>query len=235
MPFARLILLTLLLTLPPAVSAVTSWFKVELIAFAQLDRSAVASELWPDDPGEPDWSRVVGLQPSGTGAGSRPAPFERLSRKDYALGPHMWSLSRERSGVKPLIHRAWVQPVGHREEAAAVYLKSSGSVALDEEDAIERGRIDVPPMEGSVTLSVNRYLHAQVDLLLRRRDRVDPSTGASELRTYRLQAHRRMRSGELHYIDHPAMGVLVMVTTYRLAEPSPKESQSATPAPAARM
>ena len=30
-----------------------------------------------------------------------------------------------------------------------------------------------------------------------------------------MQAHRRMRSGELHYIDHPLMGVLLRIDRYR--------------------
>jgi hypothetical protein len=31
-----------------------------------------------------------------------------------------------------------------------------------------------------------------------------------------MQASRRMRSGELHYIDHPLMGVLIKVTPVKL-------------------
>jgi hypothetical protein len=29
-----------------------------------------------------------------------------------------------------------------------------------------------------------------------------------------MHDHRRMRSGELHYLDHPLMGVLVLVIPY---------------------
>ena len=41
-----------------------------------------------------------------------------------------------------------------------------------------------------------------------------PLAGADGYR-YRLQASRRMRSGELHYIDHPLMGVLLRIDRYR--------------------
>jgi hypothetical protein len=78
-------------------------------------------------------------------------------------------------------------------------------------------------MEGTVTLSLNRYLHAHVDLLLRRPRGIDPSSGLPTTSTYRLQAHRRMRSGELHYIDHPAMGILILVTPF---QPNPPDSDS---------
>jgi hypothetical protein len=34
--------------------------------------------------------------------------------------------------------------------------------------------------------------------------------------TYALRQHRRMRSNELHYIDHPLMGLLIKITPYEL-------------------
>jgi len=127
-----------------------------------------------------------------------------------------------------LIHRAWVQPIGSRKGAAAVYLKSSGSVDL-EDDAPDSGRTGAPPMEGTLTLSRNRYLHADLDLLLRRADGVDPVSGTAARRTYRLHAQRRMRSGELHYIDHPAMGVLIKVTPFGPAQPTMDDEPPETP------
>jgi len=84
-------------------------------------------------------------------------------------------------------------------------------------------------MEGILTLSRHRYLHADVDLLLRRPDGVDPVSGTTARRTYRLQAHRRMRSGELHFIDHPAMGVLIKVTPFGLAQPTMDDEPPETP------
>ncbi|MFW6190988.1 MAG: CsiV family protein [Thiohalospira sp.] len=81
-----------------------------------------------------------------------------------------------------------------------------------------------PVIDGTLRLVVSRYLHAEVDLLYR-----DPSPDP-RTRTYRrpgllvppgaerqlpagfrLQTSRRMRSGEIHYIDHPRFGILVLV------------------------
>ena len=32
------------------------------------------------------------------------------------------------------------------------------------------------------------------------------------LRGYRIEAERRMRSKEIHYFDHPLIGVLILIT-----------------------
>ena len=37
-----------------------------------------------------------------------------------------------------------------------------------------------------------------------------------EIRYYPVQTHRRMRSKEIHYIDHPLIGILVLATPFEL-------------------
>ncbi|SFD03925.1 Peptidoglycan-binding protein, CsiV [Thiohalospira halophila DSM 15071] len=108
-----------------------------------------------------------------------------------------------------------------------------------DEDAAGTGVVGppAPVVDGTLRLVVSRYLHAEVDLLYR-----DPSPDA-ETRTYRrpglltpegaerqlpagfrLQTSRRMRSGEIHYIDHPRFGVLVFVNPW---EPEEEEGEAA--------
>jgi len=97
-----------------------------------------------------------------------------------------------------------------------------------------------PPLyqvDGAVTVSVERYLHAKVDLLYRRplpmQDPTLPPDAPTtlELRGFRLQTSRRMRSQELHYIDHPLFGVLVMVTPFELPQPEPVQPELPTATP----
>ncbi len=90
---------------------------------------------------------------------------------------------QNKSGFKPILHQAWRQTVVSRKNAKLVRLTSSST-----------------PMDGTIKVSVSRYLHVDLDLLLK--------TGKS----YRLQDSRKMRSKEIHYIDHPMMGVLVLIT-----------------------
>jgi len=56
---------------------------------------------------------------------------------------------------------------------------------------------------GTITVWRQRFLHAELDLLLR------PAGGTDEVR---LRQRRKMRSRELHYVDHPKLGVLIYAT-----------------------
>lgn len=48
-------------------------------------------------------------------------------------------------------------------------------------------------------------------------------------RTIALRQHRRMRSKELHYIDHPLMGLLIKITPYELPVPEPVVDEPSLP------
>jgi hypothetical protein len=67
-------------------------------------------------------------------------------------------------------------------------------------------------------LYLSRFLHVNLDLTYRgaaAAASAAPSTGLDEFTfapRYELETERNVRSGELHYFDHPAFGVLVKVT-----------------------
>jgi len=80
-----------------------------------------------------------------------------------------------------------------------------------------------------------RYLHFYGDLDYQRpivnndvtTDTIDASVDTSAQNTkadlisqqsYPMQTHRRMRSKELHYIDHPLVGILVQINPTEKAE-----------------
>ena len=83
---------------------------------------------------------------------------------------------------------------------------SPGTRSIDTWYWIGDGRL-----EGLVQVSRGRFLHLDVDLLLR------PSDGSVPVR---VRLNRRMRSGELHYLDHPRVGILVQAERYQ-PEPEP--------------
>jgi hypothetical protein len=87
-------------------------------------------------------------------------------------------------------------------------------------------------LEGKITVALSRYLHTYTDLVLRRpRLSEDALDNAAEqaylqahladtriLNNHLLREHRRMRSKNLHYIDNPEFGVLILITPYEVAE-----------------
>jgi hypothetical protein len=84
-------------------------------------------------------------------------------------------------------------------------------------------------VDGLVRVTVERYLHLDLDLRLHlpanTTQAMSLEYGVPEIR---LRQQRRMRSKELHYIDHPRFGVIALITPYE----SPQASE-ATDIPAA--
>ncbi|HEC30158.1 MAG TPA: hypothetical protein ENI65_11290 [Gammaproteobacteria bacterium] len=80
----------------------------------------------------------------------------------------------------------------------------------------------VPQLEGTLTVSIGRYLHVWTDLVFRiplpGQDNpalIDNNPEYTLLKSLRYQSHRRMRSKELHYIDNPSFGILIYSLPYK--------------------
>lgn len=109
-------------------------------------------------------------------------------RETAALAPTLPVLRRR---FDVLAAGSWHQPVPPREQPFPLL------VQLGDADAA------APPLlEGSFTVTKGRYLHFDAHLLLR--------LGAGEAAL--LAQKRRMRPDELHYLDHPAFGLLLHAT-----------------------
>lgn len=203
--------LILILLLPLVAEA--AWYQIEIIVFSRAPKVTEQPEYWPEDPGRPELEGARQLGQVGAAD-----PYARLPKSDLKLDGAYWSL-RGAAGLKPLAHLAWRQPVSSQGRTPPVYLGSGADAGA-------------PELEGTLEVSVSRFLHVNLDLLLRRNTPAGPSrspawVGADDSGLpqypvnspddylYRMQAHRRMRSGELHYIDHPLMGVLLRIDRYR--------------------
>jgi len=108
-------------------------------------------------------------------------------------------------------------------------------------------------LEGKITIALSRYLHTYTDLVLRRprlsEDSVDNVAEQAYLQAHLadtrilnnhlMREHRRMRSKNLHYIDNPEFGLLILITPYEVAEgfeeapieetPTEEEPEAAVP------
>lgn len=113
------------------------------------------------------------------------------------------------SGYVPLLHTGWVQP----------------GLPEDQSEPFDLATIGTLNPRGTVRVHLSRFLHVTLDLTYRDQDvsvASEGTAGLSELALaprYRLRTTRNVRSGELHYFDHPAFGVLVRVTP-RAAPPT---------------
>lgn len=118
-----------------------------------------------------------------SGGASTDQEFQTLGTDELRL-QDVWQRLEEASEYRPVFHRAWLQPGHEKAEARPARISS------------DRGGVD-----GTVRLYRARYLHLEADLLL-----------TADGGRFRLKESRRMRSRELHYLDHPRFGLLVMVT-----------------------
>ncbi len=104
-----------------------------------------------------------------------------------------------------------------------------------------RGNRGLYEFEGKITIVLGRYLHAHTDLVFRRpRLSIDPvasnppeqqylaayAADTRILNNHPLREHRRMRSRNLHYLDNPEFGMLILITPYE----APAEAEPAAAA-----
>ncbi len=129
-----------------------------------------------------------------------------------------------RSGDYAVMHHGrWLQAVPPRDDAAPLFIQ----VGAQMPDASFE-------LEGSVSVTLGRFLHFAAQVWLRQAppdtqvapnlDREAASTGEADsvpgdidgstmdpARHALLSESRRMRPGELHYLDHPWLGILVRI------------------------
>ena len=153
------------------------WYKIEMILFTELGAVARNAEHWAEDPGQPQTLEAIPLS-----VGS--ARVQALSPSAYRLSG-IWSALKRSGDYRPIRHLAWKQP--------GLSSRSAPLIAVGDE-------LD-PEIQGTVKLSRRRFLHLDVDVVLREANQ-----------SYRLTSSRRMRTNELHYLDHPTIGVIAIVT-----------------------
>lgn len=148
-----------------------------------------------------------------------------LPAESFALSDIARRLER-RNGFRVLLHGRWLQNVPARETPQLLRVHGGTDPAAG------------PTLEGLLSVTLGRYLHFRADLYyqapLAGRAPVDQPlpppgmTAAGPLRPQLadlepagyVQIHqtRRLRSGELHYLDHPKLGVLVRIDPVEIPE-----------------
>jgi len=189
------------------------WYNVEVLIFKRLGKEADNSEYWPQDLTlqYPEKYRYIS---------------KTLSNKLHQLGGHSYSLNKSES-YKVLFHKAWPQQMWDQKRSEALIIRGGENHGTHRE------------LEGSIKIHIGRYLHLATDLWLSDYSGRNVTTsGENWLRLPKLpgatsntsgddssfvytktpsrvtvlREKRRMRSKEVHYIDHPLMGLLVIMT-----------------------
>ncbi len=200
------------------------WYEFEVLIFQRLDQGAGSTELWPGQVSDLDLHNAIPFNRNGkaTLINGKPIAYRPLPVEERRLR-NIWTRLRNSRNYRPLYHVAWRQQVVNPDGAKALY------ISLPPEDGQPASPSNPAKLEGTIKIGVKRYLHLAADLQLRQyRD--------GQLVNYPLKTQRRMRSGKLHYIDHPVLGILVQAERYVPPKPDPKpavESIAPTEQPAA--
>jgi hypothetical protein len=204
------------------------WYQFEVLVFERIAPGAGSTEGWPSDPGRPASANATWFTKGQPLKGNKPIAFRALPAAERSLNG-AWGQMRRSRDYRPLYHVAWRQPMKAPAKAKKIYfslLPANGAEASD---------INPPKLEGTLKLSIKRYLHLDADIVLHKpAGGRDPQASnefgfAPRFRHYRLQDSRRMRSGKLHYIDHPVIGLLAIAKRYQ--PPKPEIVETPIPVP----
>ncbi|MCK5874471.1 MAG: hypothetical protein KAG82_07265 [Alcanivoracaceae bacterium] len=199
-----------------------------------LNRSALI-RLDSESPQAPEHADNVDQQAIGYGA------WKTL---EGALPLTNTKEQMNRAGDRILLHQAWRQPVRERAHAFAVLIEGGNvlpapmviaepdddanaaapdSAVLDSRGQItslpkleteEEGitAVEIRELQGALRFHLSRYLHLEPLLWY------GSDTDSNQRVWVKIDQNRRMRSEELHYLDHPLFGLLVRITPWKHPE-----------------
>ncbi|MDN5849062.1 MAG: peptidoglycan binding protein CsiV [Nitrococcus sp.] len=196
-------------------------YAVEVVIFRHWEAPGDDAEFWPHSPQPISRSatqRWVTLGP--VAHGTDPPAFSRLPNTQLQLAGIRERLDHSKD-YEVLLHVGWRQSDLDPANTPAVVLPLNWtpptlSTVTDtaEEPSHGQNPFDYLPsgtrLWGTLRLLQQRYLHFQVDLRFSRNG-IDAESMDDTVTIYPMTQSRPMRLGEIHYLDHPVLGVLVEV------------------------
>lgn len=206
------------------------WYQVELYIFRQP--ASKSNELWPiKDP--IDFASSTGfmtIDPVPMDSGD--IPFQQMAMKDiqsYDIGQRLI----ESRNYEMLYKAAWRQPFVDRATAPTVFISAGNPQASNRRELegtlrLHKGRY----LHVDAHLVLGKYEEHFQEIVATQAQPTDstyqssypsqsnsydlPETlvttpGVIALEMFELKESRRMRSGELHYLDHPKFGMLIQI------------------------
>jgi hypothetical protein len=202
-------LLAICFSLSPAHADVTE-YDFELIIFEDTSGRYANSEEWQHELSETE-TAATETASAGTLSKSKDtnAAINISQIKGIGLNKYAKKLKANKR-YNVLVHKAWRQ-TGFADDAAI-------DIPIDSRKASD----DKNNIHGSIKIVLERYLHIYTDMTYQqpRKDSAPVWQGqeSQRFKEYPIKFHRRMRSKELHYLDHPMVGILVMAMPVKKQE-----------------
>lgn len=197
------------------IAAAAREYDFELIIFEDRSGRYANSEQWQHGLTDSGATKAATEKASNT-----PAESKIREIKGIGLGKYAKKL-RSNKRYNVLVHRAWRQPGLSNKDAVDIAIDSRPTRAGTASAAKTQQSNSI---HGTVKIVLARYLHIYTNLVYRQPLTNQTSAwGGTESQQYKefpVNFHRRMRSKELHYIDHPLVGILVMAMPVAAKEKS---------------
>ena len=194
-----------LLTPPGAHAAGTSPanYTVDLVVFRNLMPDLEGKEIWSPDRVD---TMIPGLDQAKPVADSNDATTD--------IGKAVAVLETN-DKYQVLTHKRWVQTADARSSSPVMRITDQAG-----------------DLDGTVVFYMSRFLHVDVDLLLKDQpgqktetvsandvqpvavssSAADATTSNNQELVFRIDESRRIRSSQMNYFDHPKFGVLLIIT-----------------------
>ncbi len=207
-----------------------SWYQVEVIVFDRLYPN-LDGEQWQNEPFTLN-DNLVELQPNNIVSTSEQGlvPYKMLNNNRNRLSG-VYRVLKLSSEYRPLIHLSWQQPATERRNSRFVHLqKLEGDNAVPVAELnmsdTEPGFLDEIIMsnkiiDGAIRIRSGFYLHVDVDLSYFKdlpaenkilRSSEESFTGTTDKTVIRMKESRKIKLNEIHYFDHPMLGVILQVS-----------------------
>lgn len=220
------------------------YYDVEIIIIENISKNAKNSENWPlqvnltpeektvqlGQPFEAEWL------PEDTDLKSS---YIVLDDSAYQLTKEAKKISNSKTH-RVIFHTAWRQPGLNKKQALPIYFKTvvpAPKIVEDKKEVFEEissfsdEQTEAPAsvLEGILRVTLARYLHLEAELTFQDKspDMLDGDNPFAALDVemennivqkqgviHLKQKRRRIRSNELHYVDHPVLGILLKITPY---------------------
>ena len=202
------------------VHAENTRYNIEVVIFEDSHGRYLNSEQWPIIHHPEDEFALDSVSKKSKNKRKQPNSdnmMELTRHTSDALGKHVAKLNEsERYNV--LLHKSWQQAGLKNTDAISIQVDTSGAKKTgSQSQKLESS------LQGTLKLILGRYLHIHTDLLYKRFNSDMQKVSATDgkiFSEFKIKSQRRMRSKELHYIDHPLLGMLVLVTPIKETESS---------------
>ncbi len=195
-------------------------YDVEVIIFEDAHARYINSE---------DWSQDTKSDVAITDTIAPPANLGNLSTKEINTTSYQ--------NIRPQILKQDYKRINGSKEYNVLLYGSWRQTGLDNKKAFE---INIEELKnnhkttsentitGNFKLVLARYLHIYGEMEYHRnQDDASVENTTLENKAYPINIHRRMRSKELHYIDHPLVGMLIQINPVKVSAEKPATEETA--------